>query len=82
MLEQTKKELLQKLQSPEASLAMLLDQAARNDEAVQFLLARLRAAQELPGKWRTEFPNSDVAERCATDLEAIVISPEDRKTSS
>jgi hypothetical protein len=74
------KELLQTLAAP--ALSMLFEQAQRNDELVQGLFAQLRAVQNLAGKWRTEYPDSDIAKRCASDVEAITISPEDRKESS
>jgi hypothetical protein len=58
------------------ALPLLIEQSARNDETVQFFLAKIGAAQELARKWRTEFPGSDVAERCASELESLVISPD------
>ena len=59
------------------ALPLLIRQGARHDETVQFFLAKIREAQELVRKWRSEFPDSDIAKKCATDLEAIVIARED-----
>lgn len=56
---------------------MLIDQSRRNDETVQFFITKLREIHELVSKWRTEFPNSEVAEKCATDLEVLVIRAND-----
>jgi hypothetical protein len=78
-LQRSEKELIRMqlmLQEKLPSLAMLFGQVRRHDLAIQFLLARLRAVQGLPSKWRTEFVGSDAAERCASDLEALVIQPE------
>jgi len=78
-LEQIEKELCTTKVSMEPmpdSLAVMFGMLRHSDEAVQFLLDRLRAVHGLPGKWRIEFADSDAAERCASDLEAIVIQPE------
>jgi len=54
----------------------LLGQVKLDQETIKGLLDQIWAVQGLVGKWRTEFHGSDVAERCASDLEALVIAKE------
>jgi len=63
------------------SLTFLFGQAVRADRHIHFLLDKLRAVQKLVGEWRAEFPESAVAERCAKDLEALVIPSEPKRGS-
>jgi hypothetical protein len=53
----------------------LFNMLRRSDADTQFLLAKLRAVVELPSKWRTELPGSDIAERCASELETALVQP-------
>jgi hypothetical protein len=67
-------EMLKTLAAP--AVHALIEQSRYYDETIQFYIAKIREVQELSKKWRTEFPGSDIAERCASDVEALVIQPE------
>jgi hypothetical protein len=54
------------------NLAIWFGILSRADGDIQFLLVRLRAVQGLPSKWRRELAGNDVAERCASELEAVL----------
>jgi hypothetical protein len=53
-------------------LAMWFGQTTRDNEGIQFLLAKLRAIRELLDKRRTELIGHDAADRFASDVEAIL----------
>ena len=70
-------EMLQTLAQP--AVHALIEQGQRHSEDIQFFIDKMRSIQKLVGQWHTEFPDSDVAKRCASDLEALVTSPGSRK---
>jgi hypothetical protein len=74
-IEQTMKQMLESLDTPEKALSALIKLGQRKDETILGFIDLNRQCQALAKKWRDEHKSCD----CADELEAIISVKEPAK---